>query len=201
MRFLGLGTTPGSIKERQWIETIARFMNGEIENLMILAPPRADKTIFTDMVFKHHMKYHPEDQIGYFASCEYLSEKNRKRLFIGPPPSQYCIRPVEYMALGGRYIGLTIIDDPIYNLARTASSRVERLWEWCVEYCWHRTQNHGQKLIVSATSGKGDFIHKVLEEEKEEWVVLGNPADSNIRELACNHRKKVVWERYPLKKI
>jgi len=181
-----------------------KVSTGEIQNLMVFAPPQHGKS---QQVSRHFPAYclgrNPDEPVimtSYASSLAHSmsrdarniveSESYRTIFDIGTDQSS---RAVDHWRIGGhrgRLIAagvggpitghgamLGIIDDPIENYEQAQSDAYrEKLWNWYQSTFYSRIWEGGRIVIVNTRWHEDDLCGRLLQDQPGRWIVLRYPA-------------------------
>lgn len=171
---------------------------GDIENLMVLCPPRHGKTEMNTVRYPvYRLQHDPAQRIilaAYNATLARKFSRKARRIArqvgIRINEERTAVEDWETLAGGGvRAVGvgegvtgqgsnLTVIDDPIKS-REEAESQVyrDKTWDWLMDDVYTRSEPGGQKLFTYTPWHEDDTGQRLLNsEEGKRWTVVRLPA-------------------------
>jgi predicted phage terminase large subunit-like protein len=189
---------------RLMLEKLAAVERGEIDRLMIIAPPRHGKSVYTSRIFpEHYLITHPRAAIiaasHTYSLAEDFGRSVRNTVMEHHDTLGYTLRADsaaagrwntsrggQYiaagvgMALSGRPGDLVLIDDPVPNReAADSQTQRDKTWNWYRGDIYQRLQPGGSIVVVMTRWHPDDLGGRLLEAEKaggDHWEVLHLPA-------------------------
>jgi len=195
-------------------EKLTRLMNGEIDRLMVLMPPRHGKSELASVRFPAWFLGHfPDKRVIAASYSARLAEVfgRRVRDLVGDPLFGMIFDGVSLSSgakaanrwetnRGGGYVSagvggsitgmggdLLIVDDPFKN-QEDADSAVyrEKVWEWYQSTLYTRIEKNGRILVILTRWHEDDLAGRLLEQSTDEWNVVCFPA---VAEEDEEHRR------------
>lgn len=184
---------------------LERLERGEIQRLLILAPPGSAKSTYCSIQYPlWRLAKKPNENILCASNTQDLAESfNRRRRNVALTLEWQTLAGTKLAAdlQGAGHFGterqgsvraagvsssvvgfrshLNILDDPIRGVEEAMSSTVlDKHWEWFTQEFRTRLVPGGKELIVSTRWAKRDIAGRILQlvrEGKEEWTVLRLP--------------------------
>lgn len=200
--------------------TLDRVLAGEIQRLMIFAPPQHGKSELVSVRFPAYwLGRRPDDPIilsSYGANLAY--DKSRQARQIVESDEYHRLFPdvntdrdsraVDHWTLDGRRGGLLaagvggpitghggklgLIDDPFENWAQAQSRTIrERVWDWWRSTFRTRIWEDGAIVLVMTRWHEDDLAGRLLAEQGERWEVLRLPAMAETQEQRDENNKRI----------
>lgn len=184
---------------------LERVVKGEIERLMIFAPPQHGKSELVSVRLPAFWLAHrPDDPVimtSYGASLAYAKSRDGRAVVESPAyqilfegiETDRTSRAVDQWRLTGHRGGLVaagvggpitghgaalgIIDDPIENWAQAQSQTIrDKIWDWWRSTFRTRVWEGGAVILEMTRWHEDDLAGRLLREHSGEWVVLRLPA-------------------------
>jgi predicted phage terminase large subunit-like protein len=207
----------------QALEAVKR---GEIDRLMIFAPPRHTKSELCSRRFPAwYLGRHPDRQI---ICCSYSDDlavdlgRNVRDIVEGEEYRELfgtAIRPDSraaerwqttqggiYIAAGvgsgitGRGAHVALIDDPVKNREEADSETFrKRVWDWFTDVLYTRLMPGGAIVIVMTRWHEDDLAGRLLEAQKqggEQWEVLNLPALAREGDPLGRQPGEALWPEW-----
>jgi len=186
-------------------ETLDKVVSGEIDRLMLFAPPQHGKTELVSVRLPAYwFGKRPEDPIiltSYAASLAYRNSRHARnvlesdayqRLFPNVTTRSQS-RAVDHWEIAGHQGGLVaagvggpitghgamlgIIDDPFENWKQAQSETYrDRVWEWWRATFRTRIWEGGGIVLIMTRWHEDDLAGRLLLHDKDRWMVLRLPA-------------------------
>lgn len=196
---------PPAAHHQLMIHHLDRLYRGDINRLMILAPPGSAKSTYSGIQFPvKYLCYKPHENIICASNTQDLATSfNRRRLNAALSPEwmmlsgtkldknmqsmehfgtekQGSIKAVGVTtAVVGNRSHLNILDDPIRGVEEAYSIPIlDKQWAWFNEEFRTRLVPGGKELIVSTRWARKDIAGRILERVdagEEQWTVLRLP--------------------------
>lgn len=189
------------------IRHLEALERGEIQRLMILAPPGSAKSTYCSIQYPlWRLARRPNKNILCASNTEGLAEGfNRRRRNVALTPQWMRLSETKLAAdlqgaghfgtekqggiraagVGSAITGfrshLNILDDPIRGIEEALSpNALDKMWDWFHTDFRSRLVPGSPELIVSTRWAKKDIAGRLLETERDTWTVLRLPmvADS-----------------------
>lgn len=192
---------------------------GDIERLMIHAPPRHSKSEMASRRFPAwYLGKHPGHQILLSSYGDEIAEdlsRNVRNILRDPyyqvlfPETKLATDTTAagrwettaggiFVAVGiggaatGRGANLGIIDDPVKNRMDADSARIREVaWQWYHGVFRTRLMRGGKLLIMCTRWHEDDLAGRLLQTEGSKWTVLNLPAIED----EGTPNEKALWER------
>ncbi len=196
-----------------------RVVSGEIDRLMIFAPPQHGKS---ELISVHlpplWLGQHPDWPVllcSYDAELAYSKSRSARAIVASPRYSelfpkvklardsravhdwQIADRRGEMLAtgIGGPLTGhggmLGVIDDPLKNWEEAQSETVrEAAWNWYITTFITRIWERGRIILIMTRWHEDDLAGRILESEPGRWTVLRLPALAETQEARDQIAKK-----------
>lgn len=191
------------------IAQLERLDRGEIQRLLILAPPGSAKSTYASIQYPlQRLAKRPEENILCASNTQSLAEEfNRRRRNAALTPEWQRLagtnlaadkQGVEHFTtlrqggirasgVGSSIVGfrsrLNILDDPITGFEQAMSvSTLEKGWQWYNQDFRPRLVKDGQELVISTRWAKRDIPGRILERVsagEEEWEVVRLPMEAD----------------------
>lgn len=202
-------------------EHLEMVLQGDIERLMIIAPPQHGKSETTSVRFPPYwLSKHPDKPVmlcSYGASL--ANEKageargilfspaynvlfpeifkkaprwSRKKLMPANPNTKIFSAGVRG-PITGRGAGLGIIDDPVKGWQDAYSpGQRESVWQWWKTTFRTRIWEHGRIIIITTRWHEDDLAGRILNHSGEKWKVIRYPAMAESQEERDEYNKKYL---------
>lgn len=185
--------------------TLERVVNGQLERLMIFAPPQHGKSELASVRLPAYwLGRRPDDPVILAAHTASLAEdKSRQSRQTVEGAAYHNLFPsittakdsraVDHwridghrggqlaVGVGGPVLGhgamLGIIDDPFKSWAEAQSQTIrDHVWEWWQGTFRTRIWEHGSVVLIMSRWHKDDLAGRLLKEQPGRWEVLRLPA-------------------------
>lgn len=187
------------------IRELERLERGEIQRLLILAPPGSAKSTYCSIQFAlWFLARHPEQIILCASNTDALAESfNRRRRSVALHP-EWCRLADTRLAVdqqslsrfatekaggcvaagvGSSIVGLrshlNILDDPIRSFEEAQSAtQLDKQWDWYTSDFRSRLVPGGKELVVSTRWARRDIAGRIIDLAKngdEQWTILRIP--------------------------
>ena len=187
---------------RMIMRKLEQLERGEIQRLMILAPPGSAKSTYCSIQFPlWRLARSPEQNILTASNTQELADNfNRRRRNLALTPewqsiSETTLAPdlqgvthfgtarqggIRAAGVGSSIVGfrshLNVLDDPIRGLEEALSTQtLDKQWDWFNHEFRTRLVPTGRELIVSTRWAKQDIAGRILATEPERWEVMRLP--------------------------
>ena len=187
------------------IRELERLERGDIQRLLILAPPGSAKSTYCSIQYPlWRLALRPGENILCAGNTQDLAEQfNRRRRNIALSPEWQTLAQVKLAAdlQGAGHFGtereggiraagvssavvgfrshLNILDDPIRGIEEALSpTTLDKQWEWFNSEFRTRLVPGGKELVVSTRWAKNDIAGRILSlvrDGKEDWTVIRLP--------------------------
>lgn len=208
------------------IQHLERLERGEIQRLMILAPPNSAKSTYCSKQFPlWYLARRPIENVLCASNTQDLAETfNRERRNIVLSPQWQALAQtsisddmqgvghfgvqrggsIRATGCSGAVVGfrsnINILDDPIKSQEEALSpGQLDKQWEWFHnEFRTRLDPVTGKELIISTRWAKRDIAGRLLETERGRWVVLRLPmlADSDDDPMGREYDAPLWSERF-----
>ena len=203
------------------IEYLEKVVKGEIDRLMIFAPPGSAKSTYTSELLPPFWfsRFPRSSVIGCSHTgelAERFGRKVRNRILIKSNVLGYSLDESnraasrwetnaggEYFAAGvggaitGRRADLALIDDPVKSREEAESETVrEKTWEWYKSDLVTRLKPDARIILIQTRWHLDDLGGKLLHEmEKggDQWTVINLPAIAKADDLMKRKVGEVLW--------
>jgi len=207
-------------------DALQRIERGEIDRLIITAPPRHGKSQIASIHFPAwYLGRNPDRRVigaSYAAALAYRFSRQSRSL-VGGPGWPFAARLSDdsaavhawdmhgatggYIAagVGGPITGsgahLLIIDDPFKNQEEADSPIVrENVWDWYTSTAYTRLEDGGAIVLIATRWHHDDLIGRLLEADKaggDHWEVLHLPAIADTDDSLARDPGAALWpEKY-----
>jgi predicted phage terminase large subunit-like protein len=215
------GQTPAR-HHRKIIERLEALSRGEIERLMILAPPGSAKSTYVSQLFPAwFLAQHPGSAVIAASHTGELAERFGRRVrnlitehsgLLGyglsadnaaagrwetTDRSEYLAAGVSG-AIAGRRADLVVIDDPIKSRQDADSGTVSsRTWDWWVNDVVPRLKPGGRVVLVQTRWAEADLGGRLEDEMAtggERWEILRLPMLAEINDPLGRVPGEMLWD-------
>ncbi len=205
-------------------EKLTELMNGSIDRLMVLMPPRHGKSELASVRFPAwFLGHNPQKRVIATSYSARLAETFGRRVrdiadsgvfrlvFNGFTLKEGAKSANRWeTAAGGAYVSagvggsitgmggdLLIIDDPFKN-QEEADSEVyrDRVWEWYQSTLYTRIEKGGKILVILTRWHEDDLAGRLLEQSGEDWTVVCFPAVAEENEQYRNAGEPLWADKY-----
>ena len=190
---------PPALHHRLIMQKLEELERGDIERLMILAPPGSAKSTYCSIQFPlWRLARRPDQNILTASNTQELADNfNRRRRNLAFTPEWMTLSEtkladdlqgvshfgterqggIRAAGVGSSIVGfrshLNVLDDPIRGLEEALSSTtLAKQWDWFNHEFRTRLVPAGRELIVSTRWAKQDIAGRILQTEQERWDVL-----------------------------
>ena len=206
------------------IERLEALSRGEIDRLMILAPPGSAKSTYVSQLFPAwFMGQHPHSAVIAASHTADLADRFGRRvrnlvaehaplLGFGLSPDNAAAgrwettNGCEYLATGvggaisGRRADLVIIDDPVKNRSDADSATVSaRIWDWWTSDVVPRLKPGGRVVLVQTRWAENDLGGRLEEEMASggaRWDILRLPMLAELDDPLGRRPGEMLWAEW-----
>lgn len=193
---------PPALHHTLIMQKLEALERGDIERLMILAPPGSAKSTYCSIQFPlWRLARRPEQNILTASNTQELADNfNRRRRNLALTSEWQALADtkladdlqgvthfgterqggIRAAGVGSSIVGfrshLNVLDDPIRGLDEALSTQtLDKQWDWFNHEFRTRLVPTGRELIVSTRWAKNDIAGRILATEADRWEVLRLP--------------------------